>query len=188
MGSRFERYLDYLDQLNDRVEPRFLPVDSTHDGLKGVTVISYENLPEGLSTAFTYGLSLAEHPNWIYGRPELCISVQSDDDRWGLAVGLLAERLRGSCPFSYGNTIGFGQPVTPESTMTAFMAFAPSILEPDDSQVDVSAPGHDGNDIIHLIGMYPIHATEQQFISEHGLEAFWKSDWDMYDTARPPAV
>jgi suppressor of fused protein SUFU len=188
MVSRVEKYLANLDRLSGGVEPRFLPLDSTHDGLKGITVIYYENLPDGLSTAFTYGLSLAEHPDWIHGRPELCISVQSDDDRWGLAVGLIAERLRGSCPFSYGNTIRFGQPVTPESELTAFVVFAPSILERDDLQTDVSAPGHEGHDIIHLMGMYPIHATEQQFISEHGLEAFWKCEWDMYDTTRPPAV
>lgn len=34
----------------------------------------YENLPAGLNTALTYGLSLADHPDWRYGRPKLCIS------------------------------------------------------------------------------------------------------------------
>jgi hypothetical protein len=96
------------------VEPRFLPIDSTHDGLKGVTVIAYDNLPDGLSTALTYGLSLADHPDWKHGRPELCISVRSSDDGWAWALGHLAERLRGSCPFSCGNTIGFGEPVSPQ--------------------------------------------------------------------------
>jgi hypothetical protein len=69
MTSRVENYLAHLDRLSGGMEPRFLPVESTHEGLKGVTVIAYENLPAGLNTALTYGLSLADHPDWRYGRP-----------------------------------------------------------------------------------------------------------------------
>jgi hypothetical protein len=186
--SRVEKYLAHLDRLSGGVEPRFLPVESTHEDLKGVTVIAYENLPEGLNTALTYGLSLADHPDWRHGRPELCISVRSDDERWARVVGHLAERLRGSCPFSYGNTIRFGQPVTPQSPLTAFVVFAPAVLDRGDCHIDVSPPGHKGHDIIHITGIYPIHEAERQYITDHGLEAFWALDWDLYDTTRPPAT
>lgn len=188
MPSRAENYLAHLDRLSGGVEPRFLPVESTHEGLKSVTVVAYENLPAGLNTALTYGLSLADHPDWRYGRPELCISVSSDDDSWAHVVGEIAERLRGSCPFSYGNTIRFGQSVTPQSPLTAFVVFAPAVLDRDDCRIDVSPPGHEGHDIIHLAGMYPIHEVEQQYITDHGLKAFWDLDWDPYDVTRPPAV
>ncbi|MFJ3339373.1 hypothetical protein [Streptomyces sp. NPDC086766] len=45
------------------MEPRFFPVESTKQGLRGVTEIVYDNLPDGLLTTLTYGLSLAEHPD-----------------------------------------------------------------------------------------------------------------------------
>ncbi|MGW4698890.1 hypothetical protein [Streptomyces sp. NPDC004285] len=38
---------------------------------------------------------------------------------WAHAVGFLAEQLRGTCPFSYGSTIDFGERIVPESEMTA---------------------------------------------------------------------
>lgn len=188
MPSRAENYLADLDRLSGGVEPRFLPVESTHEGLKGVTVIAYENLPDGVNTALTYGLSLASHPDWRHGRPELCISVSSDDDSWPYVVGHIAERLRGSCPFSYGNTINFGQAVTAESELTSFVVFAPIVLDRDDCRIDVSPAGHEGHDIIYLKGIYPIHEVEQRYITDHGFEAFWALDWDPYDVTRPPAV
>ncbi|MEV1290082.1 suppressor of fused domain protein [Micromonospora sp. NPDC049679] len=188
MASRVENYLAHLDRLSGGVEPRFLPVTSTKEGLKGVTIIAYRDLPADLATALTYGLSLAAHPHWKFGSPELCLSVRSEDDRWAWAVGHLAESLRGSCPFSYGNTIDFGERISPESEMTAFVVFAPAVLDSADCRIDVSVPGHEGHDIIHLAGMYPIHQAERQYIGEHGLESFWKLDWDPYDVSRSPAI
>lgn len=186
--SRVEKFLAHLDELSDGIEPRFLPVESTKDGLKGVTVITYAHLPEDLATSLTYGLSLATHPDWQNGSPELCISVQSEDDRWARAVGEIAQDLRGSCPFTYGDTINFGGPISPDSGMTAFVIFAPSVLDPADCHIDVSPEGHEGHDVIHLTGIYPIHEIERQYIREHGFGAFRKSGWDMYDVTRPPAV
>jgi hypothetical protein len=183
-----EQYLAHLDRLSGGVEPRFMPVTSTHPDMKGVTVVAYRDLPEGLSTALTYGLSLADHSDWVYGRPELCLSVRSEDDRWALAIGYLAESLRGSCPFSYGNTIGFGERVSPSSAMTAFVVFAPAVMDRADSRVDVSPPGHEGHDVINIAGMYPIHESERQYICEHGLESFWNLEWDPYDVNRAPCV
>jgi hypothetical protein len=188
VASRVENYLAHLDRLSGGVEPRFLPVASTQENLKGVTIIAYRNLPDDLATALTYGLSLAEHPDWKFGSPELCVSVRSEDDRWAWAVGHLAESLRGSCPFSYGNTINFGERISPESDMTAFVVFAPAVADSADCHIDVSSPGHEGHDIIHLAGMYPIYEAERQYIREYGLQSFWELDWDLYDVTRRPAV
>ena len=186
--SRAEKYLAHLDRLSGGVEPRFLPVESTQRGRTDITVITYANLPAGLHTAFTYGLSRTDHPDWRHGRPELCISVRSDDESWAYAAGHLAERLRGKCPFTYGNTIRFGKPVAPESALDAFVVFAPAVLDRDDCRIDVSPPGQEGQDIIHIAGLYPVHENELRYITDHGLKAFWDNDWDMYDTTRPPAV
>ena len=189
MPSRVENYLAHFDRLTDHAEPRFLPVGLTKPNLQGITMMVYDDLPPGLLTAASYGLSLANHADWRSGRPELCISVRSTDDLWARAVGHLVETLRGDCPFSYGETINFGEQITTESHMTAFVIFAPAVFDRSDyTNIDVGIPDHEGHDIINIAGIYPIHEVERQFIREHGLGTFWDLDWDPYDVARPSAV
>jgi hypothetical protein len=184
MTSRAERFLAHLDGVSGGVEPAFYPIDSTKPGLKDVTAIAYDDLPEpGMSLVFTYGLSLADHDLWRHGRPELCISVQSRDPLWGFAIASVAENLRGDCPFRYGEIIDFGGPVTDESPLDGFVVFAPAVMERDQMRVDV---GEDRP--VDIVGMYPTHRVEREFIAEHGLEAFWRREWDPYDVHRPPAV
>ena len=180
--SRVERYLAHLDRLSGGLEPAFTPIGEERPR---ITVIRYDDLPEsGYLTALTYGLSLHRHPEWRLGKPELCISVRSRDPAWGYAIGYLAEQLRGECPFAYGDTINFNERMSQESDMTAFVVFAPAVLDRTD------ATGLDlGDDLpINIAGMYPIHDVERVWIGEHGLEAFWRLDWDPYDVTRPPAV
>lgn len=184
-GSRVERYLAYLDRLVPDQEPSFLPVESSNPALKRVVAITYTDIPQsGFLTACTYGLSLAEHPDWRLGKPELCVSIQSTDKRWAIAAAFLADHLRGSCPFAYGQTINFGERVTEDSPMSSFVVFAPSVLDRHDYlNIDV------GDDLpINLAGIYPIHDSEVRWIQEHGLEEFWQLDWDPYDVHRPPAI
>src|SRR5262245_42206572 len=107
MATRVERYLAHLDRMSGGREPAFFPVGSPGT-VPNVTSIVYRDLPEtGLLTSLTYGLSLADHPEWKRGRPELCISIRSDDETWGLAIAHLASALAGECPFRYGDTIDF---------------------------------------------------------------------------------
>lgn len=182
--SRVERYLAHLDALTGGVEPQFWPVESRHSDLPSVTAIGYRDLPEeGLFTGLTYGLSLAENALWQHGRPELCISVRSDDSAWMLAAAFLAEQLRGSCPFQYGDTLNFGEPVAAGSAMDGFVVFAPAVLDRDSATIDV------GDDHpLHVQGLYPVYSSEREFIRAHGLQAFWELDWDPYDVTRAPAA
>jgi hypothetical protein len=183
--TRIERYLAHLDRLGGGVEPRFFPVESTHPGLSRVTVIVYDDLPEpGMITGITYGVSLANHPEWRFGKPELCISVQSSDLNWPLALGHIGETQRGDNPFHFGDTINFGEKITPESDMTAFVIFAPAVLDRSDyTGIDV------GETLpINIAGLYPIHDAERRHIHEHGLEAFWTLGWDPYDVKREPVA
>lgn len=182
--TRVERYLAHLDRLSGGIEPEFWRVDSTWPGHTGVTSIGYRDQPEeGLLLGFTYGLSLASQDAWQHGRPELAICVKSDDPAWVLAIAHLAERLRHDCPFTYGNTINFGEPIADGSQLDGFVVFAPIALESDDASIEV------GDDHpIHVVGMYPTYLSEREFIAQHGLEAFWKLDWDPYDVTRPPAA
>ena len=184
-ATRVERYLAHLDKLTGGMEPQFLPIDSTHPGLPKVHAITYVDLPEpGFVTALTYGLSLADHPEWRLSKPELCISVQSTEVAWGFAAGFLAERLRGECPFRYGDTVDLGEPVTPGSDLSAFLVFAPIGMDRED-YLDIDV----GDDKpITISGFYPIHESERTYIRENGLASFWELDWDPYDTRRPPVA
>ena len=187
MASRVEKYLRHLDRISGGVEPLFFPVASTKPGLRGVTEIVYRDLPEGLLTTLTYGLSTAEHADWRHGTPELCMTVRSDDLIWAHALGHLAEGLRGDCPFSYGNAIDFGERIAPGSAMSGFTVFAPAALPREDA-LGIEVGPEPVRDRINVQGVYPVHASELQFIAEAGFGAFWELDWDPYDVGRPPAA
>ena len=184
VSTRVEKFLAHLDRLSGGLEPQFWPVESSSPGEQGMTAIGYQNTPEdGLLLGVTYGLSLAHQEAWRLGRPELSVSVRSDDPAWVLSIAYLAEQLRHDCPFSYGNTINFGEPIAAGSQLDGFVVFVPLAFEPADAQVDV------GDDLpITVVGMYPTHAVEREFIAEQGLEAFWRLEWDPYDVTRRPAV
>ena len=171
MKSRAELFLEHLDGIYG-VEPEFRMFDSYLDDAPRVTSILYRDIPEpGWVTGHTFGLSEVLHPEWRHGRPELSITVRSTDIAWALVAAEVANRLRGKCPFCYGDTINFGEPVSPESEMSAFFVFAPLILDRKQYlDVNVGCEQHP----IHIAGLYPIYAEERDVIHAIGLEAFWK--------------
>jgi hypothetical protein len=180
-----EKYLEHLDDIFQQ-EPTFYKEESLIDGLPGVTIIVYDNIPEkGFMTAFTYGLSLVNHPDWKFGRPELCISVESSNLDWGMVVGFLANKLRGDCPFSYGQTINFQEKISDDSEMDAFFIFAPSTLDKEDySEIDI------GTDYkINIAGLYPMYSDELPIYERIGLEQFWNHpSFDNYSVNRDKIV
>lgn len=187
--TRIERFLAHLDDVTGGTEPRFFPIPNTREGtagdVGGMTAIIYLDMPQpGFLTAFTYGLSTADHPDWVLGKPELCICVESNDANWGMAMAYIAEQLRGECNFSVGGLIDFGGPMSEESAMSSLVFFAPAVLEPVDYLgIDV------GDELpINIVGCYPIHAEEHDYIRTHGLRDFWEQEWDPYDVRRAPCV
>lgn len=182
--TRVEKYFLHLDALSGGMQPEFRQIESTWPGHAGITAIGYRNKPEpGLFLGLTYGLSLARQDEWRHGRPELSICVKSDDPVWAHAIAYLAEQLRPDCPFGYGDTINFGEPIASGSALDGFVVFAPIVLNPHEAHVAI------GDDLpIHIVGMYPTFASERAYIKENGLEAFWQLDWDAYDVSRAPVV
>ncbi len=164
------RYIQHLDQIFGQ-EPLFYPNESLIPGLPNVTTIVYKDIPEpGFITAFTYGLSLADHPAWKYGHPELCITVESEQMEWAHVLGYVANKLRGKCPFTYGETIRFGEKISPDSDMDAFYIFAPAVLERTEyTQLDIGTPYP-----IHISALYPMYESELSTFHTIGLEQFWK--------------
>ena len=176
-----ETYLRHLESITGREEDIIRKVDSTDPNLPFVAVFSYRDWPrDGYITAFTFGLSAAEHPDWKLGRPELMISVESEEEVWGFAAGVLAEGLRGECPFCYGNTINFHAVVSEgESELDAFLVFSPPFLECE--QMAVELDGFTCN----ISGLYPMFSSEITLYNEVGLEKFWKlPGWDPFDVRR----
>lgn len=176
-----EKYLEHLDKIF-QVEPEFIKEKSLDDKFPGVTNIVYKDIPEkGMTTAITYGLSIIKHEDWKFGRPELCISVESTDSSWGQVGGYLANQLRGKFPFCYGQTINFREQISNDSEMDAFLLFAPSILDKDDYlNIDI---GLDYK--INIAGLYPIYSSEFLKVEELGFEEFWKHpNFDLYNVKR----
>ncbi|WP_046287400.1 MULTISPECIES: suppressor of fused domain protein [Zobellia] len=176
-----EQYLAHLDRIF-QTEPEFFKGDAHTDGTPGVTNIVYRDVPEkGMITAITYGLSLGNHPDWKLGRPELIITVDSNDTSWTQVAGYVADTLRGNCPFFYGNTINFREKISDESEMDAFLVFAPSILERKDfANIEI---GLDYK--INIAGLYPIYASEMDVIAKNGVQKFWKHpNFDLYNVNR----
>lgn len=181
--DRLKQFLAHLDSIF-QVEPEFFPFESRQPGYAKVVCMVYRDIPEeGSITGVTYGLSEVVHPDWKFGRPELTISVDSTDTAWPLAIAELASQLRGNCPFSYGNVINFGDQISDESAMSAFLIFTPSILEKEHFlDIDIGAYN------VNIAGAYPLYDSERELISEIGLEAFWHHpSFDMYDVGRPIA-
>lgn len=176
-----EKFMAHLDRIF-QTEPEYYKEESGTDGISGVTSIVYKDIPEkGMITGITYGLSLGNHPDWKYGRPELIITVDSKDTSWAQVTGYLANNLRGDCPFSYSNTINFKEKISDESQMDAFLVFVPSILDKKDfMNIDIGL-----NYKVNIAGLYPIYASEIEYIEKNGLEKFWKHpNFDMYKVNR----
>jgi hypothetical protein len=175
-----EIFLAHLDSITGNLEPDIRLVQSEDAKLPDVAVLTYENWPKpGFITAFTYGLSLANHPDWKRGRCELMISMESLVHAWPFAIGSLVSRLRGRCPFSYGNTIKYGRSISEESEMDAFLVFAPPHL--DQEQKAVRMNKYD----CFIAGVYPLYSSELDLYEQIQLEAFWHHPgWDPLNPQR----
>jgi hypothetical protein len=156
-------------------------IDSTTPGLAPVTCFIYRDVPQaGMMTAVTHGLSLADHPDWRYGKPELILTVRSADESWALAMAFIAERYRGEKSFTYGSLFSLEKPISSESPIRGFLVFVPAVL--DHETLKITLPTR----TVNLAGMYPIHAGEIELIQKTGLEEFWRQpELDLYDVTRP---
>lgn len=177
-----ELFIQHLDRLIGRSEDGIRRVDSSDSKLPSVFIFVYKGWPqEGYITGFTFGLSVVDHPEWKFGKPELMIAVESADEAWPLAIGCLAEGLRGKCPFCYGNTINFNAKVSVESDLDAFLIFAPPFLKK--AQMAVRLRDYTCN----IAGMYPMFSSELSLYHELGLEQFWHlPEWDPLNVQRKP--
>ncbi|MFH9492564.1 suppressor of fused domain protein [Streptomyces halstedii] len=187
--GRFDRYCELLDSLTGET-PVISDVTPQVVGDGPVRAVSYIGTPEpGYVTGFTYGLSLSSHPDWGPRGRELSITVRSDDVEWSRVPAMIVAALRGVCPFSPGQVLGYMEPYTEGSPMNSIVltepAFehGPRLLDLSHDEVDAKR-----RDLVEIVGAYPIHSSEREFVYSHGFDAFWGLEWDRFDPARTPVA
>jgi hypothetical protein len=155
--------------------------DCPHGGLP-VSVFVYRDIPEeGMITGVTYGLSCCPYPDWKLSRPEIIISMESDDEMWPFAAAYFCAEFRGEKPFSYGDVFTTESPLAKDTKMDGVLVFAQSVVGEEVQTVQL-------NDYkVHFSQFYPIYRSELEVYRKIGLERFWKHDgFAMYDPKRPP--
>lgn len=132
-----------------------------------IITAAFPNSPEpGMTTAFTYGLSISEHPNWTQSRPELMVCVASMQPEWATIAGIVAAGMRGNSAFHYGATFDVGRPIAPDTGMTSFLVFGPLVLDREIATVHLT--GYD----VRITQLYPIYEGEVGLIHRIGVETF----------------
>jgi hypothetical protein len=179
MKKSRDQYLKALDDLiggGGRIHEITDP-----DEADPVLVVAYHGVPEqDHTTAFSFGLSSAKHSEWCFGKPELMISVNSNDHAWALCMGEIIKNYRDKCLFEYGTILHFRQRVVDECPMTSFFVFASSLFNKMQQRLVLS------DRTINLAQMYPIYEEEASLVNEVGVENFfWEMGIDFCDIGRP---
>jgi hypothetical protein len=114
------------------------------------------------------GLSHSHPPGGAH--KELTISMLDNDDRWALACGFVAFKLREQCPFVCGDTINFREPIAKSSSMSAFVIVHPLHLSAPDAVIDL------GVRQVELAQLVPIYEEERAWLKAGGdLQTFLKA-------------
>jgi suppressor of fused protein SUFU len=151
------------------------------DGGPPICVFVFRDKPQGMITGVTYGLSLCPYPTWKFARPEMIVSVESNDIGWPCAAATFAAMFRGEKPFQYGDIFTTDIPLAPDTKMDGFLVFAQSVLDEEVQEVQLSTYK------VHFSQFYPIYREEIPIYERIGLEAFWKHrDFDRYAANRKP--
>jgi hypothetical protein len=164
----YERFYEYRTLLEDLVggSARWYAINDAAP--HPLWMLVFDDTPEvGSLTAFTFGISSVKHPDWVHGCPEIVITVESKNDDWAISLGAVASSLRGDCPFSLGNSLNFGKPLTDSTRMSRYLLFWPTILDRTQSQILMS------DRTINFVQAYPIYDSEAEIIGIIGAEKFF---------------
>ncbi|OEZ62660.1 suppressor of fused domain protein [Duganella sp. HH105] len=132
---------------------------------------------KGMLTAVTAGLSSANRPEWVHGKPELMFSLRTTDPNWGSAAALLAQKFFQTGSFAYQSCFKLDAPMSGDSAMNACFVYKPFFLEGD--QLKFELPDR----TIYLAGLYPMYDEEVSLYETNGLQAFWETPG--YDYLNP---
>ena len=172
----------FEDVWREALEQRFgVPVQVAGVKLEGdprMLVYYFNDFPaKGMLTAVTCGLSSANRPEWVHGKPELMFSLRTADPSWGSAAALLAQNFHKTGSFAYQSCFKLDTPMSGDSAMNACFVYKPFFLEGE--QLKFELPDR----TIFLAGLYPMYDEEVSLYETIGLQAFW--DTPGYDYLNP---
>jgi hypothetical protein len=165
-----EQFLIYTENLFGK-EPEIFKGSNPKDGGVSPAVFCFRDIPElGKSTLVSYGLSLADHPEWKLNRkPELLLVVDELDTEWAVLLADLITDSRGEIPYLYGHRIEIPWKVG-NSNVNRFVVFAP-LHVPQAHYLDIDV---NQSYRICLNALYPLTPGESQVMDMIGFENFWK--------------
>lgn len=140
------------------------------ENLPRMLVYYFQDFPaKGMLTAVTAGLSNASHPDWKYGKPELCFALHTNDNSWGTAAAFIAQSFFNKKPFSYQSSFALDRPLSGDSAMNACFVYRPQFL--DQEQIKFELPDR----TIFLAGLFPLYEEEIALYESKGTEHFWNT-------------
>jgi hypothetical protein len=180
-AQRAEKYLNYLkEKIN--VNAEVLGVEADNDDC--ILVAVCPNYPEeGLTTGFTYGLSEVQKDEWNEWKPELSITVTSEQMEWLLAAAHIVENHRHTSTFMPGSLFDIGNTIHPESEMQAFLVFNSS-TDPDKifDNIELMSP----NDMVKVLALYPLYVGEVEMLHKVGMRKFFGlPEYKLFTLNRP---
>ena len=161
-GGRAEAFLSWADETAGGRTAQYKPF-ATGQG-PTITSIWYADCPSpGWAVGLTYGASLLDGST-----SELLIVVQSSEPVWVWALADFVDRHRTHMrDLGIDDTIKWGEPIAPGSTMDAFF-IGPPVGAPDGGGV-VHLPDEDH---VQLLQAFPVHESELPLVREVGGAAF----------------
>lgn len=186
-SERFARFVERLSlALGGVPEVREVTPRAPADG-QVFSVIFADRPESGFVTGFTYGLStLAGSP--AFGR-EVCITMHSASQEWAMVPAITVAALRGLCPFAPGMVIGYEKPYVEGSGLSSLVLGLPEPRLHLESTINLAElPGRGADDLVEIVGAYPIYPSERKFFHSHGAEMAWGSEWDPTDPIRAALI
>jgi hypothetical protein len=149
--------------------------------LPKVLVFYFQDFPaKGMLTAVTGGLSNANHPSWVHGKPELMFALQTEDHGWGAAAAYFAQSFFNDDAFSYGSSYKLDKPASGDSAMNAAFVYKPAFLTQEQCKFELP------DRTIHVAGLFPMYDDEVPLYEKMGVQAFWNApNFDAYNPRRP---
>ena len=152
----------------------------TLSGRPRMLIFYFANFPAaGMLTAVTAGLSSANHPDWVRGKPELSFALRTTDRGWGKGAAYLAQEFFNQRPFAYQSSFALHFPMSADSAMNACFVYRPQFMDDDQVKFELA------DRTIYLAGLFPMYDEEIALYEAKGMEAFWKTPgFHPYDPKR----
>lgn len=173
---------DYLTQSVGREPDDVLALEANPTETESVFVFVFRDYPEpSLVTGFTSGLSAASHADWKDTKPELSLTVASDDAAWMQALAYLVDWNRAGHSFLPGSLFHYGRTISAESAMDSFLVFNLAISGDNEFR---NIPIDE--DLITFYGVHPLHHDEVAMLQKVGIRKFMGlPEYRLFSTTRP---